>query len=169
MKPPKYDGMSAFETFYIHFHNDRHGKQRANADELSRRPTIPLITDDQQVQSARTQVKSDIPSAKNNRQTQSARALSNDLDLTDATLAPMKEPVQQLQLETNGQPTIQSATDVRPSSAHEPSSSESLHYGLRAGNASLVRDGEPCRRSMYARRAWPHSTTSFGNRRTTNE
>jgi len=47
----------------------RHGKQRANADGVSRRPTIPPIADDQQIQPTRIQTKSEMPSAENDLRT----------------------------------------------------------------------------------------------------
>ena len=104
----------------------RHGKQHANADGLSRRPTISPITDDQSVQTTRVQTKLETSSVKNNRRTQSACALAldDDSDLTmvklvdtDATPASVDEPSQQRQSEATESPTTSLATDGRRLSA----------------------------------------------------
>ena len=86
----------------------RYGNQHANADDLSRRPTMPSNTDGQQVQTTRVHAKSEIPSSEHirrRRRTKSARALAllDDSDLTmvksvvaDATSAPVTAPSEQL-------------------------------------------------------------------------
>ena len=104
----------------------RHGKQHANADGLSRRPTTTPIADDQRIQPIRAQTKSEIPTAKESRRAQSAcvLTLTDDQDSTivksvdtDATSAPVEEFSQQLQSDATEQPTISPATDDRQSSA----------------------------------------------------
>jgi len=56
----------------------RHGKQHANADGLSRRPTTSPTADDRQVQVKIVQIESEIPSARNDLRIQSARVLNDD-------------------------------------------------------------------------------------------
>jgi len=60
----------------------RHGKQHANADGLSRRPTMSPTADDRQVQVKIVQIESEIPSARNAQRIQSARVLNNDEEST---------------------------------------------------------------------------------------
>jgi len=87
---------------------------------------ILQVTDDHQVQLAQTQIKSETPSATNNRRIQSRRILTlvDDSDLTRAELvnanamsASVKENCRQYQFDVAGQPTTPSTTDDRPSSA----------------------------------------------------
>jgi len=145
----KYDGTFVRETSYSQFHNEQHGKRHANADELSRQPMkmaesmILQVTDDHQIQSARTQVKSETPSVTNDRRIQSIRVLTlvDDSDLTraelvnaDAMSASVKEISRQYQFDVAGQPTTPSATDDRPSSAP----TNRLRPKVRNVNAEVV-------------------------------
>jgi len=59
----------------------RHGKQHANANGLSRRPTTSQTADDRQVQVKQVQIESEISSAKNDQRIQTARIL-NDQEST---------------------------------------------------------------------------------------
>jgi len=106
----------------------RHGKQHANADGLSRRPTIPPIADDQQVQQpAQVRAKSKIPTAQDSRRNQTihaaiksglpteAREAASSVN-TDETSTTVNRSCQQFQSDVAKQPTIPSATDDRRSS-----------------------------------------------------